>query len=183
MSCTIAKGRRLQCKNQKAGIRRVLFANYANYGFTVVNSVLTAYDPMLDPSLTLYAYEVKGASGLEETWNPSRENGTAFVSQVLTLQMPRLDAETQNELKLLVYGRPIAFVEDYNGNIKVVGIGAGMEATGGTITTGQASGDLTGFTLELTGEEVEGAPFVADALKSTILGLISSSYIGNNPSA
>jgi hypothetical protein len=183
MSCTITKGRRLQCKNQKAGIKRVLFANFGNYGFTVVNSVLTAYDPMSDPAFTLYAYEVKGASGLEETWNVSRENGTAFVSQVLSLQMPRLDAETQNELKLLVYGRPIAFIEDYNGNIKVVGIFAGLEATGGTITTGQASGDLTGFTLELTGEEVEGAPFVADSLKSNILGLISNSYIGDTPSA
>jgi hypothetical protein len=161
----------------------VLFANYESedYDFTVVNGVLTAYNE--GGGLTLYAYEVKGASGLEETWNVSRENGTAFVSQVLSLQMPRLDAETQNELKLLVYGRPIAFIEDYNGNIKVAGIFSGMEATGGTITTGQASGDLTGFTLELTGEEVEGAPFVADALKSNILTLISNAYIGDNPSA
>jgi hypothetical protein len=183
MSCTITKGRRLQCKNQKAGIKRVLFANFNNYAFTIVNGVLTAFDSLSVPALSLFAYEVKGASGLEETWNVSRENGTAFVSQVLSLQMPRLDAETQNELKLLVYGRPIAFIEDYNGNIKVAGIFSGMEATGGTITTGQASGDLTGFTLELTGEEVEGAPFVADALKSTILGLISNAYIGDNPSA
>jgi hypothetical protein len=58
-----------------------------------------------------------------------------------------------------------------------------MEATGGTIETGQASGDLTGFTLELTGEEVEGAPFLADSLKSGFQALVSNSYIGDTPSA
>jgi hypothetical protein len=183
MSCTITKGRRLQCKNQKAGIKNVYFLNFGSYGFSITNGVLTSIGDISDPAFDLYKYEVKGASGLEETWNVSRENGTAFVSQVLTLQLPRLDAETQNELKLLVYGRPIAFVEDYNGNIKVAGALSGMEATGGMITTGQASGDLTGFTLEMTGEEVEGAPFVADALKSALLATVVNSYIGDTPSA
>jgi len=179
MSCSITKGRKLQCKNQKAGIKNVYFANFDNYAFQITNAVLTSLGSLAN----VFKYEVKGASGLEETWNVSRENGTAFTSQVLTLQMPRLDAETQNELKLLVYGRPIAFVEDYNGNIKVAGAFSGMEATGGTIVTGQASGDLTGFTLELTGEEVEGAPFLADSLKSAFSGLVSNSYIGDTPSA
>jgi hypothetical protein len=57
-----------------------------------------------------------------------------------------------------------------------------MEATGGTIVTGGASGDLSGFTLELTGEERYPAPFLNSASKTALLALVSNSYIGDTPS-
>ena len=51
-------------------------------------------------------------------------------------------------------------VEDYNGNVFVAGLEHGMEVTGGTIVTGGAMGDLSGYTLTLTGMERKPANFI-----------------------
>jgi hypothetical protein len=179
MSCDITKGRRLPCKDQKAGVKALYFANFDNYDVVYANSVLTSLGTMSE----VFKWEVKGtANTLTETANTSRDNGTTFFSQVVAANLTSLDPETQNQMKLLIWGRPLCFVEDYNGNIKLCGIESGMEATGGTIVTGGASGDLSGFTLELTGEERYPAPFLNDAAKTALLALVSNSYIGDTPS-
>ena len=60
----------------------------------------------------------------------------------------------------MAYGRPHVFVEDYNGNIFVMGLLHGAEVTGGTIVTGAAMGDLSGYTLTLTAQEQVPANFI-----------------------
>jgi len=62
---------------------------------------------------------------------------------------------------LLAYGRPHVAVEDYNGNVFVMGLQHGADVSGGTIVTGAAMGDLSGYTLTLSGMEVEPANFVS----------------------
>ena len=57
--------------------------------------------------------------------------------------------------------RPHVAVEDYNGNVFVMGLEHGAEVTGGTIVTGAAMPDLSGYTLTLVGQEVQPANFVA----------------------
>jgi hypothetical protein len=52
-------------------------------------------------------------------------------------------------------------VEDYNGNLFVMGLEHGAEVTGGTIVTGAAMGDLSGYTLVMTGQEQIPANFIA----------------------
>ena len=44
-------------------------------------------------------------------------------------------------------------VEDYNGNFFLVGREHGADVTGGTIVTGAAMGDLSGYTLTFSGME------------------------------
>jgi hypothetical protein len=79
-----------------------------------------------------------------------------------------LDAKTQAELQKLAVSRPYAVVVDYYGNSFLCGVENGMEVTGGTVVTGAAAGDLSGFTLTFEGME-ETAPYflstpvVADA--------------------
>ena len=79
--------------------------------------------------------------------------GTTFFSQALNLTFKKIDAETNNEIKLLAWGRPQIVVADKNGNARMVGTEQGAEVTGGTIVTGTAMGDLYGYTLNFTGEE------------------------------
>ena len=57
-------------------------------------------------------------------------------------------------------------VQDVNDNYFAMGSTAGSEASGGTIGTGTAKGDLNGYQLQFTAEEALPAPFVAsdDAL-------------------
>jgi 7-cyano-7-deazaguanine synthase in queuosine biosynthesis len=109
---------------------------------------------------TVYKYELKGTNGYVETVNTSRDNGTTFFSQVLSLQLKKLTAEATKELKLLAYGRPKIVVADRNGNAFLVGLQYGADMTAGTITTGVAYGDLSGYTMEFTGQEQLPANFL-----------------------
>ena len=173
--CDLAKGRKLPCKDQKGGIKNLYFANYDAYGIVVANDVVTGLGTLAD----VFKWELKGtANTFTQTFTPSRDNGTTFFSQVVAGTLPQLTPEAQNELTLMAYGRPIVFVEDYNGNITVVGLENGAEMTGGTVVTGGASGDLTGFTIEMTGEERRGAPFLNSAMKTALYALVVDSYVG-----
>lgn len=161
MPCTLATGRALPCKDSVGGITAVWFCDYGTLGnLTVSGAELTA----ISGTPSLYRYDVKGNSSMEQTINADRANGTAFYTQTLNLTLTKLDAATATELIDIVKARPHVFVEDYNGNYFALGVTHGCEVTGGTIVTGAAMGDLSGFTLSLTGEEKLPALFTASAV-------------------
>ena len=71
----------------------------------------------------------------------------------------------------------IVFVEDYNGKFYVVGLYNGAEVTGGTIVSGAAMGDLSGFTLTFEGMETAPPFFVAESI---ITAQVSTAKIDPN---
>ena len=107
-----------------------------------------------------FKFEVKGNSSFEQAINSSRENGTTFVEQTLNLTFKKMSKQTHQEVKLLAYARPHVVVEDNNGNKFMMGLEYGSEVTGGTIVTGAAMGDLSGYTLTFTAQEKIPANFV-----------------------
>jgi hypothetical protein len=132
--------------------------NFNTGSFTLnATDVVTAFPT----GSTVYKYELKGTNGYTETVNTSRDNGTTFFAQVLSLQLKKLTAEATKEFKLLAYGRPKIVVADRNGNAFLVGKDYGADMTAGTITTGTAYGDLSGYTLEFTGQEALPANFLS----------------------
>jgi hypothetical protein len=76
-------------------------------------------------------------------------------------------------LKLLAYGRPQVIVEDNNGNFFLAGLKFGMDVTGGTIVTGGAMGDLSGYTMTLTAQEPVPANFIGVALATAGFTVVS----------
>ena len=161
MACTLATGRALPCKDSVGGITAVWFADFGTLGvLTVSGAQLTS----IDGSPDLFRYDIKGNSSMEQTINADRTNGTSFYTQTLNLTLTKLDAPTQAELIDVVRARPHVFVEDYNGNYFLIGAVHGAEATGGTIVTGAAMGDLSGFTLTMTAEETLPAYFVTSTV-------------------
>jgi len=157
MACLLTSGRSLGCKKSVGGLKNIYFADYGTLGdATIVSGEIT----VLSGTPDWYKYEIKGNSSLENTINSSRENGTTFYTQTLNLTLPILDKATQEEIKILSVSRPHVAIEDYNGNFFLVGLENGAEVTGGTIVTGAAMGDLSGFTLTLEGQEKEPAYFV-----------------------
>ena len=159
MACdTLTRGRQEPCKNSVGGIKNIYFTDFGDFG-----TVTLTDDEITDMSgtFTAFKYEVKGNSSLEQTVNSSRENGTTFYEQTLNLTLKKLSKEDNKELKLLAYGRPHVAVEDYNGNVMVVGLEHGADVSGGTVVTGAAMGDLSGYTLTLTAMETKPANFVA----------------------
>ena len=161
MACLLNTGRSLGCKSKVGGLKNIYFADYGTLGAaTIVAGEIT----VLAGTPDWFKYEIKGASTLENTITSSRENGTTFYTQNLNITLPILDKATQEEIKILSVSRPHVAVEDYNGNFFLVGYENGAEVTGGTIVTGAAMGDLSGFTLVLEGQEKAPAYFVVSTV-------------------
>jgi len=159
MACTLNTGRKVPCKSAFGGIKTVYFADFGTIASIAVDS--TTKEATItngSPAPTWYEYDVKGNSSLETTVTSSRENGTTFYTQTLNLT---LTAKTQAELQVLAVARPYIVVEDYYGNSFLCGFENGMDCTGGTVVTGAAAGDLSGFTLTFEGLE-ETAPYFLD---------------------
>ena len=175
MACTLTKGRIEPCNDVVGGIKDVYFTDFGDFG-TVSQD---ADDQITDMTgtFTAYKYELKGNSSFEQTVTSSRENGTTFFEQTLNLTLHKLSKEDNKEIKLLAYGRPHIAVEDYNGNVFVMGLEHGSEVTGGTIVTGAAMGDLSGYTLSFSAQEVKPANFVDSPTASDPYAGMSSATV------
>lgn len=157
MACLLNTGRKVPCKDSVGGIKAAYFADYDTLGeLTIVSGEVTAFGGTPD----FFKFDVKGNSSLEQTITSSRENGTAFYEQTLNLTLTKLDLATQQEIIEIVKARPHVIIEDYNGNYLLIGAANGADCSGGTIVTGAAMGDLTGFTLTMSGQEKLPAYFV-----------------------
>ena len=157
MACLASRGRREPCKDVVGGLNAVYFVDFGNLG-----TITESNDEITDVSGTFnaYRYFLKGTSSFEQTINASRENGTVFVEQTLNLTLKKMTKEDHKELKLLSYGRPHIVVEDRNGNAFVMGLDHGADVSGGTIVTGSAFGDLSGYTLTFSAQEKRPANFL-----------------------
>ena len=162
MACALTTGRKVPCKSAFGGIKTVLFADYG--ALTAVTVDAATKEATVTGTPDWYEYDVKGNSSLETTVTSSRENGTTFYTQTLNLTLTYLDAKTQAELQTLAVARPYIVVVDYYGNNFLCGFENGMECTGGTVVTGAAAGDLSGFTLTFEGMEETAPYFLATAV-------------------
>lgn len=170
MACDILKGRTLACKDSRTGIRYVDFGIYDGDTYTVSAQEIASLPAGLT---TVFRYEVKGAgNSLIETATVNNDNRTIEIVQALALTLPKLGKETEVELQSLLYGRVVAFIHDYNGNVKAVGIDSGLEATTGVMST-----ETSGYTIALEARDNNFAPFLASAAKTALLALVSAQVV------
>jgi len=167
MPCDISLGRLEPCKTSVGGLKAVYIINEnaitgVTYDATDTDAIAT-----VTGSPSAYKYDLKGSSSFEQTINSSRANGTTFFTQTINLSLKSITAKDLKQIKLLAYGRPKVIVEDNNGKFFLTGLKNGMEVTGGTIVTGTAMGDLSGFTLTITGEEPVPANILVSSLTTT----------------
>ena len=173
MACDISLGRLEPCKDSNGGLKAVYFVNWGEvtgYVYGTGDNTDAIDEITGDPNA--YRYELKGTSSFTQTITSSRENGTTFFQQELALTLKKLSIVDHKQIKLLSYGRPQVIVEDNNGNFFYCGLEHGMDVTGGTIVTGAAMGDLSGYTLTLTGMEPVPANFLLGNLSSTGFNVI-----------
>ena len=181
MACDLTRGRKEPCKDVVGGIKAVYFIDYGDITISYDSTNTDVIDDL--GAVTAYKYELKGNSSFEQAITSSRENGTTFFEQTLNLTLKKLSKEDNKELKLLAFGSAHVVVEDYNGNTFVMGAEHGAEVTGGTISTGAAMGDLSGYTLTLAASELQPANFLDGATSADpFAGLISTVTVteGNN---
>ena len=164
MACNfISTGRALACKDSVGGIKAVIFVpNDASNKIIKTSEDSDGAITGLDSNVTgCFKYELKGTSSLEETITASADNGTVFYEQALNLTLPKLSALDTKEIKLLAASRPQIIVQDYNNNYVVVGLENGADVSGGTIVTGTAMGDMSGYTLVFSGMETAPASYLS----------------------
>ena len=168
MACDLTLGRKEPCKDVVGGLKNVYFVDFGDLGTVTLT----------DDEIT----NMTGASGsltaFEQAITSSRENGTTFVEQTLTLTLKKLTKEDNKELKLLAYGRPHVAVEDYNGNVFMMGLEHGAEVTGGTVSTGAAMADLSGYTLTMVATELAPANFMDSDTKDVDFPFSVADYAG-----
>ena len=160
MSCTISDGRDEPCKDVVGGIKNVYMLSFKDAGLSPTRASGEEEITDFGADDTWYKYEVKGASSFTQNIQSNRDNGTTFFEQVLELTFKKLTKADTDRIYKIAAGRPHVAVEDYNGNYFLLGEEHGCDATGGTIVSGAAMGDLTGYTLTLTGMERRPANFV-----------------------
>jgi hypothetical protein len=153
MSCDLTLGRKEVCKDSVGGLNAVYFVNFGDLGAITYDTTNTDVIDAIAGTPDAFKYELKGASTFTQNINSSREAGTTFFEQVLELTFKKLTPKDHKELKLLSFARPHVIVEDYNNNFFLAGLEHGCDVTGGTIVTGGAMADLSGYTLTLTGME------------------------------
>lgn len=178
----ITRGRRTQDKDNVGGLRAAYFAildEASGSGLGTVESASNSDEitALLNgggatgETLTLFKYDLQGTSTLEETENNSRDNGTVFYEQVLTLSLKKKSVNDNDDLYRLATSRWHIIVEDKNGNFNLVGREYGAEKSG-SISSGAGMGDLSGYSFVFTAMEKRPANFVnSSAIGSGVTGL------------
>lgn len=180
MACTLTLGRLEPCKDSVGGLKNIYLTNFDDLAFADITFDATTgvVDGLtFDAAAEVFKYELRGTNDFNETITTSRENGTTFYEQVLTLALKKLSPKSHKEIKLLIAGRPKVFVEDNNGNFFLAGAEFGMDVTAGNITRGAAMGDASGYTLTLTGMESRPAEFLDSAMVTALLAEVSATNI------
>ena len=162
MACDLTAGRVEPCKDSVGGLKNLYFVNYGDLGAITYDVTNTDVIDLVAGTPNAYKYEIKGASSFTQNIQSSRDTGTTAFEQVIEVTLKKLTVADHKELKILAYGRPHVIVEDYNGNFFLAGLEHGAEVTGGTIVTGTAMSDLSGYTLTLTAMERVPANFLGD---------------------
>ena len=102
MACALTIGRKVPCKSAFGGIKSVYLADFGTIASITIDAS-TKEATIVDASTApvWFEFDVKGNSSLETTVTSSRENGTTFYTQTISLTLTYLDALTQAELQLI----------------------------------------------------------------------------------
>lgn len=166
MACTLTKGRLVDCKDAIGGLRTIyILPTYCNNieekaeiaDLEMTDADFADWSTYGDPTgskQTLLQYDLRPSlSSMTVNFNSDPATGTTFFTQTLSITLQKIDHDTTNQLKLAAYNRSQIFVRDANDDIFLLGMNNGVNVTGGTMVTGAAKGDLTGYTLEFSAEE------------------------------
>jgi hypothetical protein len=161
MACdNLSLGRLKPCKDSVGGLKAVYFINYGDITAITYDVTDTDVIESIGTGVSAYKYDVHFMSSMTQNIQASLENGTVAFEQTVELSLPKLSKEDHKEIKLLAHGSPHVVIEDQNSNFYLAGAVNGMDVSAGTIVTGTTLGDMSGYTLTLTGMERTPANFL-----------------------
>jgi hypothetical protein len=169
MSCNLAAGITLGCRDNAGGVNRVWITDYDN----VTSVIKNTGDTITSITGTGVFYEfqlIRTTSEMTETINASLENGTVYYTQELVMFFAKLEQYKRNIIKTLAQSFRLAVIfEDNNGAYFLLGEEYGMFVSAGSNVTGLALGDRQGYNLTL--QALEQLPM--NELSGTIYTVVS----------
>jgi len=153
MACELTAGSSIDCRNSIGGIKSVYISNFDNVtSFTPSAGEITAI--VQDGATSFYKYNLEKENGaFTETQTGSLENGTTMYEGELTFTIKKLGKVLREELRLLALSRLFIIIETNNGEYFSFGANFGADNLSGTAATGQAFGDLNGYSLTFSSKD------------------------------
>jgi hypothetical protein len=164
MACgTLTKGRALDCSRTAGGIKAIFFGVYDEFTDPIsTTGIVQSAGEITDIQMggnDLYRYMLPlGTATVSEAITGSTENGSIFYAPTVTIMLNGLSKADQNQIKLLAATRVVIFAQlnaKLAGIDVIIGLGVtnGMNLNSGTIDSGGAFGDRSGYSLTFTGTE------------------------------
>jgi len=159
MACELTTGFTLGCLEGIGGVKEILVANYTLPGGADFMSGVT-YDAVTGevnalPTATIYRYvPFRNSGSYIETVTKSLENGTLYFSQEVAWTFGKLNQDMRNEFLNVAKAKMIVFVRTNDDQILLVGATEGSQLTAGTVQSGAAKGDLMGYQVTTTAENL-----------------------------
>jgi hypothetical protein len=164
MACgTLTKGRGLDCNRTASGVKAVFFGVYDEFDDPIsTTGIVQSAGEITDIQMggnDLYRYILPlGTATVSEAITGSTENGSLFFAPSITIMLNGLSKEDQNQIKLLAATKVVIFAQlnaQLSGKDVIIGLGVtnGMNLNSGTIDSGGAFGDRSGYSLTFTGME------------------------------
>lgn len=153
MPCDLTLGRLEPCKDNVGGLDAIYFVNFGQAPMD--NITIDADDIITEVTgvTNLYKFELKGTNTFDQVVNSSRDAGTTFVEQTLSVMLKNQDSTTHKQVKMLAYGRPQVVVKTRTNKFFFAGMEYGMELTTANVASGTAMADAQGYTLTFVGTE------------------------------
>ena len=160
MPCDLTLGRLEPCKDNVGGLDAIYFVNFGQAPMENItidaNDIITAVTGVTN----LYKFELKGTNTFDQVVNSSRDAGTTFVEQTLSVMLKNQDSTTHKQMKMLAYGRPQIVVKTRTNKFFFAGMEYGTELTTANVASGTAMADMQGYTLTFVGSEKNLSNFI-----------------------
>lgn len=167
-NCALTQDYSFGCDVGVGGTKEMYMIELENISaFTESSGTLTAITKMTGKVFRKYQLVLETAN-FEEDITGNRANGTLFYGQKGTIILNKQQVAMRNEILLLAKNRLVVIIKDNNLTYRLLGREFGLMLQTGTATTGTAWGDRNGYTLNLTGSELELAPFVDPSVIATL---------------
>lgn len=171
-------GIEVSCEAAAGGIKRVLVAPRESIITpTLTNSeeggkeILADAFKAVEENVAFVEYKFRPQTGsMTSTSTIDTAIGSSSITTVLTLQFTKMEQTKRVAIQQAINTGSAVIVEQYDGTKFFLGYDMPVYATSATAVTGQAIGDLNGYTLELTDVSFE-LPYIVNASEEELNAL------------
>ncbi len=170
MSCELLSGyTKPNCAN-RGGLQYITIINDDGVVFSVTNGLAT----ITSQTKTAFKFQLDINSGFaNQTPTGARENNSITFIQAVMAMLKSSDSGTDLLVDTLSNGYFKIIATDRNGRNKIYGLKNGMFLTTHEGVSGQAGGDMSGWTLNFAGEEDATAPIISNTDLATLIAFNS----------